>query len=93
MKFTTEEFRAIKSHDLNYGMNKKDTEKLYTLLNPEPIKFSGLVSVEEYIETHDVKTEERISKKGTKLIKVFYENGTIKEYPKNMIGRITAFDI
>ena len=52
---------------------------------------SRFQTVAEYISTHEVKTERRISKKGTELIKVFYENGTVKEYPIEHINRTTAF--
>lgn len=52
---------------------------------------SKVQTVAEYIATHDVKTERRTSGKGTELIKVYYENGTVKEYPIEHIERTHAF--
>lgn len=48
------------------------------------------LTVKQYIDTYQPPTEKRISKKGTELVKVFYPNGKIKEYPTAHIDTTTA---
>ena len=50
-------------------------------------------TVAEYIKSHpEVKTEQRTSTKGTKLIKVYYPTGKVTEYPVAHIDTTTAFE-
>jgi hypothetical protein len=45
----------------------------------------------EYIKRTGCKTEERTSKKGVELIKVYFENGKVAEYEKKHINTTIAF--
>ena len=74
------------------GMSHKDSMILARMLNTEPVTKTW-ETVAEYIKRTNCKTEERVSKRGTKLIKVLYENGTVKEYPLEHIERTIASDI
>lgn len=74
------------------GMSHKDSMILARMMNTKSVTKTW-ETVAEYIERTGCKTEKRVSKKGTELIKVFYENGTIKEYPLEYIDRTTACDI
>lgn len=66
---------------------KKNNRTRYSVEIPEAL------TVRQYIEKHQPRTEKRTSKKGIELIKVFYSNGTIKEYPIDHIDRTIANDI
>lgn len=77
-----------------YGMTLKNWRTLGKILNPTQtdhgVKFE---TVAQYIKSHpSVKTERRISSKGTPLVKVFYPTGKIKEYPESLIDRTTAYE-
>lgn len=77
------------------GMTHKDTQILVNMLSMQFEKKtkSSVQTVKEYIESHpEVKTERRISKKGTELIKVYYPTGVTKEYPVEHIERTCAFE-
>lgn len=78
----------------NYGgvifknIPAKDRKKLDKIFNVDTTK--TYETVEEFITNHNVKTEERISKKGTLMIKVYYPNGNVREYQKSMINQRLA---
>lgn len=74
-----------------YGMTKRDLNKLSKLFGYG--KSEKPETVAEYIERTGVKTERRISKRGTELIKVFYQNGAVKEYPVQHIDSTNAMEI
>ena len=48
------------------------------------------LSVADYIEKYKPKTEMRESKNGTKLIKVYFADGSVKEYQLNKIKSCTV---
>lgn len=77
-----------------YGMSLKDWKTLGKILNPTLSECDNKIpTVAEYIEAHpDVKTERRISKKGTELIKVYYPTGKVTEYPVQHINNTAAFE-
>lgn len=70
--------------DCVMSMKKKDLDsfkRLYSAKGGDPRH----CTVAEYIATHNVRTETRVSKKGIPMIKVFYENGVVKEYPAHKL--------
>lgn len=80
--------------DYYKGLSKRDKEAFKRVWGADTKKTNRqFQTVAEYISTHNVKTEYRTSKKGEQLVKVFYENGTIKEYPVKHIDSTTAFEI
>lgn len=76
-----------------YGMPVRDWRKVGKLLNAEKVTEKNIPTVSEYLAEYEVKTETRISKKGVKLIKVFYPSGAVKEYEQCRIDTAAAFDI
>lgn len=74
------------------GMTRREWNLLTKLMH----QCDGTVSrdfetVEQYIQRTNCKTERRTSKRGVELIKVFFENGAVKEYELANIDRTTAF--
>jgi hypothetical protein len=54
-------------------------------------EFPKFLSVAEYIKQYQPKTEERLSKKGTKIIKVYYSNVDVREYPEEHLESTCSF--
>lgn len=76
-----------------HGMTKRQWATLFKLMTtPEPGK-SDILTVAEYIRANGPPVEYRTSKRGTRLVKVTYPNGTAKEYPVEHIDRTSAFII
>ena len=77
-----------------YGGTTRMWRGLEKMLNVEHVPTERRIpSVKEYIEAHpEVKTEERVSKKGVELIKLFLPNGKAVEYEKRFIDRIGCYN-
>lgn len=72
-----------------YGMSIRDWKTLGKLLTTSHV--SRVETLAEHIEKHNLKTEERTSKRGVRLIKVYFENGVVREYEKAHIDTTKAF--
>ena len=66
--------------------NKAAWDHMFHIPKVEPVE-----TVAGYIARTGCKTEERISKKGTRLVKVYYENGETREYEKARLNTISAY--
>lgn len=85
------------SKEYRFGMSKPNFRKLVDILTfkaegPIHDEADKMQSVAEYIATHDVKTERRVSKRGIDLIKVYYPSGKVAEYEVANLERTTAFE-
>jgi hypothetical protein len=78
--------------DYYKSMSKKDRAVWGRIFRERKETTPNVQTVAEYIATHDVKTEKRISKKGVELIKVYYPTGAVKEYETRNIDRTNAFE-
>ena len=91
--FTKKEIERIKEAGTMAAYVKaltpKNRKALKNIMNPG--KAEKPETLAEYIDRTGCKTEERTSKKGVELIKVYFENGKIAEYEKKHISTITAF--
>lgn len=91
--FTKKEVERIKEANTMAAYVKaltpKNREALKKIMNPGEVKKPETLA--EYIKRTGCKTEERTSKKGVELIKVYFENGKIAEYEKKHINTTTAF--
>jgi hypothetical protein len=91
--FTKKEIERIKEADTMAAYVKaltpKNREALKKIMNPGKVEKPETLA--EYIQRTGCKTEERTSKKGVELIKVYFENGKIAEYEKKHINTITAY--
>lgn len=74
-----------------YGIPKRYLDKLEKMTSVGKVEKPETVA--EYIKRTGVKTERRISKRGTELIKVFYLSGTVKEYPVQHIDNTNAMEV
>lgn len=72
-----------------YGMTMKNWNTLGKMLNTETPEH--VETLAEHIAAHNLKTEERTSKRGVELVKVFFENGIVREYEKARINTTTFF--
>lgn len=77
--------------DYYMSLNKRDKEAFERVLGSHDTQ-CNVQTVAEYIATHDIKTERRISKKGVELIRVYYPTGITKEYEVVRINDISAYE-
>ena len=86
----TERIRNAKTLAAYYNAlnekNKAAWDHIFSVPNAEPME-----SLAEYIHRTGCRTEERTSKNGTLMIKVYFENGDVKEYEKSRIDTIYAY--
>lgn len=91
--FTKKEIERIKETAtmVTYvkALTPKNRKALKKIMNPGKVEKPETLA--EYIQRTGCKTEERTSKKGVELIKVYFENGKIAEYEKKHINTTTAF--
>lgn len=73
-------------------MSQKDRDALARVLGANHSTPHPLQTVEQYLSTHEVKTERRTSKRGVELIKVHYSSGKVKEYEFARINKTCAFE-
>lgn len=78
--------------DYYKNMTKKDRAAWDRLFKNHEETTSNIQTVAEYIATHNIKTEKRISKKGIELIKVYYPTNVVKEYELCNIDSTRAFE-
>lgn len=85
-----ERIREVKNMAEYYNaLNKKNKAawaRMFHVPRVEPVE-----TVAGYIARTGCKTEERISKKGTPLVKVYYENGETREYEKGRLNTTSAY--
>ena len=91
--FTKKELERIKDADnlTDYynalsKKNKAAWDRTFHVPKVEPVE-----TVAGYIARTGCKTEERISKNGTPLVKVYYENGETREYEKDRLNTTSAY--
>lgn len=74
------------------GMTRREWNLLADLMHRgEGTVTREFETVEQYINRTNCQTERRTSKRGVELIRVFFENGAVKEYELANIDRATAF--
>lgn len=71
------------------SLSKRDQDAWRRLLAVKDIKPTE--SLADYIARTSVKTETRTSKRGVSLTKVFFEDGSIKEYQTEHLSTTYAF--
>ena len=71
------------------ALSKKDKNAWNHIFINNPVE--KVETLKDYIARTGCRTETRKSKKGIEVIKVYFEDGKIKEYEKSRIDTITSF--
>ena len=72
-----------------HGMSIRDWKILEKMMENHDVPHTETLA--EHIEANRLRTEERTSKRGIQLVKVYFENGIVREYEKAHLGTTTFF--